>query len=53
MKQYQTNVGKKETRQMDRLLTKAEQEGRTRLGGKEPEARLAPKQHRIKGRKKS
>ena len=52
MKQFQTNVGKKETRQIDRLLTKEAQESTTR-GGKEVEARAATKQHRIKGRKKS
>ena len=51
MKQFQTNVGKKETRQIDRLLTKEAQEGTTR-GGKEVEARAATKQYGIKGRKK-
>lgn len=52
MKQNLTNVGKKESRQIDRLLTKQVQEDRTR-GGKDVEARTVPKQHRIKGRKKS
>lgn len=53
MKQHLTNVGKKETRQIDRLLTKEAQEGPTRGLGKEALARTVPKQHRIKGRKKS
>lgn len=52
MRQRLTNVGKKESRQIDRLLTKEAQEGTTR-GGKEVEARTVPKQHRIKGRQKS
>ena len=52
MKQNLTNVGKKEQRQIDRLLTKAAQEDMTR-GGKEVEARTVPRQRRIKGRKKS
>jgi hypothetical protein len=51
MREKLTNVGKKESRQVDRLLTKAAQEGRTRMGGKEVEARMAPKQHRLKGRR--
>ena len=52
MKQNLTNVGKKEQRQIDQLLTKEAQEG-TKPGGKEVEARTVPKAHRIKGRKKS
>jgi hypothetical protein len=51
MKQFLTNVGKKESRQANRLLTKAAQEGHDRFGGKEVEARMAPKQHRLKKRK--
>jgi hypothetical protein len=51
MKENLTNAGKKESRQIDRLLTKSVQEGRTRFGGKEVEARMGPKQHRLKGRR--
>jgi hypothetical protein len=47
MKQGLTNDGKKESRQIDQLLTKAAQEGRSKLGGKDVEARTVPKQHRI------
>jgi hypothetical protein len=49
MRENLTNVGKKETRQMNRLLTKSVQEGVERMGGKEVEARMAPKQHRLRG----
>jgi hypothetical protein len=48
-----TNIGKKDTRQVDRLLTKAVQEGRDRFGGKEAEARLSPKTQKLKTRKRS
>lgn len=48
MRQKLTNAGKKEQRQINRLLTKAAQEDQTR-GGKEVEARTVPKTHRIKG----
>src|SRR5436309_3048706 len=51
MRQGMTNIGKKESRQIDRLLTKAAQEGTERIGGKEVEARTVPKQHRLKGRR--
>ena len=50
MKRGMTNLGKKEQRQIDRLLTKSYQEDMTH-GGKEVEARTVPKQHRLKGRK--
>jgi hypothetical protein len=47
-----TNIGKKDTRQVDRLITKSVQEGRERFGGKEAEARYSPKVQRLKpGRK--
>lgn len=51
MKQGQTNVGKKEQRQINQLLTKAAQEGESPRArrGKEVEARTVPKQHRLKG----
>lgn len=52
MKQNLTNVGKKEMRQIDQLLTKEAQEGR-KPGGKDIKARTVPKAHRIKGNKKS
>ena len=51
MKENLTNAGKKESRQIDRLLTKMAQEGEQRFGGKEVEARMGPKQHRLKGRR--
>ncbi len=51
MRQGMTNIGKKESRQINRLLTKAAQEGIDRFGGKDLEARMAPKQHRLKGRR--
>jgi len=38
MKENLTNAGKKESRQIDRLLTKVAQEGEQRFGGKEVEA---------------
>jgi hypothetical protein len=43
-----TNIGKKDTRQVDRLLTKSVQEGRERFGGKEAEARLSPRVQKLK-----
>ena len=51
MKEGLTNVGKKEQRQIDQLLTKAAQgdETKTRV----VESRLIPKQHKVKGRMKS
>jgi hypothetical protein len=49
MRENLTNVGKKETRQMNRLLTKSVQEGIDRMGGKEVEARMVRKQHRLRG----
>ncbi len=51
MRQGMTNIGKKETRQIDRLLTKSVQEGTHRFGGKDVEARASTKQHRLKGRR--
>lgn len=51
MKNGQTNVGKKEQRQIDQVLTKAAQGDATKA--KVAEARLVPKQHKIKGRTKS
>ena len=51
MRQGMTNIGKKESRQIDRLLTKAAQEGTDRIGGEDVEARTVPKQHRLKGRR--
>jgi hypothetical protein len=47
----QTNVGKKEQRQIDQVLTKAAQGDETKQ--RVAEKRLVPKQHRIKGRTKS
>ena len=51
MKQGQTNVGKKEGRQLNQVLTKAAQgdETKDRVANK----RLVGKQHRIKGQNKS
>jgi hypothetical protein len=46
MKQQQTNLGKKEQRQIDQLLTK-EARGES-IGGKEALARTSPKQHKLK-----
>ena len=51
MKENMTNIGKKESRQIDRLLTRAAQGGRPHFGRKEVEARMGPKQHRLKGRR--
>jgi len=51
VKQGQTNLGKKEQRQIDQVLTKAAQGDKTKE--KVAEARTIPKQHRIKGRGKS
>lgn len=51
MKQGLTNVGKKEMRQIDQILTKAAQGDETKA--KRVESRLISKQHRIKGRTKS
>lgn len=49
MKQGQTNVGKKEQRQIDQRLTKAAQEARTEEN--DVQKRIVPKQHRLKGRR--
>jgi hypothetical protein len=51
MKQGQTNLGKKEQRQIDQVLTKAAQGDKTKE--RIAEARTIAKQHRIKGRGKS
>ena len=50
MKESLKGAGKKETRQADRLLTKAAQEGRDKIGGKDVEARVLPRemQHKSK-----
>ena len=52
MREGMTNIGKKEQRQFNQRLTKAYQEDQTH-DGKDIEARTAPKQHRLKGRKHS
>ena len=49
MREGLTNVGKKEQRQIDQVLTKEAKTGRSTV--KEAEARTVPKQHRLKGRK--
>ena len=49
MRENLTNVGKKEQRQIDQVLTKAVKQGGQPV--KDPEARTVPKQHRLKGRK--
>jgi len=49
MRENLTNVGKKEQRQIDQVLTKAVKQGGT--PAKDPEARTVPKQHRLKGKK--
>ena len=46
-----TNVGKKEQRQINQLLTKAAQGDETKE--RVAEKRLIPKQHKVKGRTKS
>jgi hypothetical protein len=51
VKQGQTNIGKKEQRQIDQVLTKAAQGDPTKQ--KVAEARTIAKQHRVKGRGKS
>ena len=51
MKSRLTNVGKKEQRQIDQILTKAVNEDGTR--GKEVEARTAPKAHKLKSGRRS
>jgi hypothetical protein len=50
VKEYLTNAGKKEQRQINELLTKDAREGRPHEG-KEVEARTVPKQHNLKKRK--
>jgi hypothetical protein len=51
MRQSHTNIGKKEQRQINQLLTKAATEDEKR-GKTDLEARTAPQQHRLKkGRK--
>ena len=49
MKEFLTNAGKKEQRQINQLLNKEAKEGRR--GVKEVEARTVPKQHKLKGAK--
>lgn len=49
MREGLTNAGKKEQRQINRLLDKRAKEGKQ--GAKDTEARTVPKQHRIKGAK--
>jgi hypothetical protein len=49
MKEGLTNAGKKEQRQINQILKKGL--ANERAGGKEPEARTVPKQHRLKHRK--
>ena len=51
VKQGQTNLGKKEQRQIDQVLTKAAQGDKTKE--KVAESRTIPKQHRLTGRDKS
>ena len=50
MKQGQTNVGKKEQRQIDQRLTSAAKAGRS-TDENYVQKRIVPKQHRLKGRK--
>jgi hypothetical protein len=50
MKGGQTNVGKKEQRQIDQALTQAAQGDKTKSKIVD---KMVPKQHRIKGRDKS
>ena len=49
MREFLTNAGKKEQRQINQLLNKDFKEQRPRV--KEVDARTVPKQHRLKGRK--
>ena len=49
MKEFLTNAGKKEQRQINQLLQKQAKEGRETL--KEVDARTIPKQHSLKTRK--
>lgn len=49
MKEKLTNVGKKEQRQINQLLTKEARGERKRV--KEVAARTVPKQHKLKGQK--
>jgi hypothetical protein len=51
MREGQTNVGKKEQRQINQVLTKAAQGDETK--DRISEKRLIAKQHRVKGRTKS
>jgi hypothetical protein len=46
-----TNVGKKESRQINQVIDKAAKEGDRGPTGKQAEARTTPKQHRLDGRK--
>jgi hypothetical protein len=46
-----TNVGKKESRQINQVIDKAAKEGDRGPTGKEAEARTAPKQRRLAGNK--
>ena len=49
MREYTTNLGKKEQRQINQVLNKAVKTGRE--GAREAMSRTAPKQHGLKGRK--
>jgi hypothetical protein len=49
MREHLSNVGKKEQRQIDQLLTKEVKEGRRNV--KEVEARTVSRQHRLRGKK--
>ena len=49
MKENLSNVGKKEQRQFNQILSKAVREDLQRV--KDVEARTVPKQHRLKGRR--
>jgi hypothetical protein len=51
VREGQTNVGKKEQRQINQVLTKAAQGDTTK--DRVAEKRLVNKQHRVKGRTKS
>jgi hypothetical protein len=51
MKEFRTNVGKKEQRQFNQLLDKAVKEGRTGEGAREVSGRTVPHQHSLKKRK--
>ena len=51
MREGQTNLGKKEQRQINQILTKAAQGDETKI--RAVERHMIGKQHRIKGRVKS